>query len=170
MSNAATATKNKSGTKLVTVPAGTPISLGAKSGEAMGSVVSVPVKAGQWVNVTAKGTWVYGGDVTSTADGDITWTANEGNVIPLASEAAPAGALIGVFIPEAYGPYVSDLSTDNTEANQKCFKHLMPRSILLGTHWRGASPYDGFLLLLMNDALGGYVDNSGSIDINVELI
>jgi hypothetical protein len=169
MSNA-TAAKGKSHTKLVTVTAGTPISLGAKSGEGMGSVVSVPVKAGQWVNVTAEGTWIYGGNVNSTADGDVTWQANKDNAIPLVSNAAPAGALIGIFIPEAYGAYVSDLSTDDTETNQDRFKHLMPRSILLGTHWRGASPYDGFLLLLMNDALGGYSDNSGSIDINVELI
>jgi hypothetical protein len=151
--------------RLVTAAAGTPISLDAKS------AVSVPLSAGQIVNVTANGTWNYSQTSSCDADGDVTWAANDPNPTPLASQAAPAGAMIGIFVPSSYASYIAAPATDpNNPLNEDVIKRLMPRSILMGKHWRGSAPYDGSLIILMNDAPGGYGDDSGNMNVSVTAI
>jgi hypothetical protein len=151
----------QSKTQSVIVPPGTdPITLGAQS------VGAIKCQAGQLVEVKTDGNWSYGGTTSVTADGEPAWKQE---LLPPASNAAPAGALIGVFVPDAYSQFVTDLTTAADQPNIDRFIRLMPRSILLGSHWKGMAPNDGYLIFLMNDQVyrSGYHDNSGSINVHV---
>lgn len=163
MANTSTPTKPKADHKLIPINP-SEFELDARA------VVSVSVKVGQFISVTAEGTWIYGGTENSTADGDVTYQANRQQemTLPLLSTAGPAGALVGIFIPASHFAFAEELSTTDLSAVSRYrFNRLMPNSILIGTNWCGISPFKGQLILFMNDALGGYEDNSGRLKVIV---
>lgn len=93
-------------------------------------------------------------------------------------KAAPHGMLIGAFVPKALKSDLSKIDLTTTDKDQLLLlQTILSGAFPVGPQWEGIAPFEGFLVLLMNDAIqyqpdgaalkSGYFDNNGAIVVNV---
>ncbi len=93
-------------------------------------------------------------------------------------KAAPHGMLIGAFVPKALRSDLSRIDLTKTDKDQLLLlQTILSGAFPVGPQWEGIAPFEGFLVLLMNDACqykpegapvkSGYFDNNGAIVVNV---